>query len=69
MTPTFHPWRREMHFLPCEEAPIRDLLTELDFIEDPKQWGFPFRRGLFQISEDDFRRIANAMNLQMATTD
>ena len=69
MTPTFHPWRRAMHFLPCQEAPIRDLLTELAFIEDPKRWGFPFRRGLFQISEDDFRRIAKAMNLQMATTD
>ena len=69
MTPTFHPWRRGMHFLPCEEVPIRDLLTDLAFIEDPKRWGFPFRRSLFQISRDDFRRIAKAMNLQMATTD
>jgi hypothetical protein len=58
-----------MHFLPCEEAPIRDLLTELAFIEDLNRWGFPFRRGLFQISEDDFRRIAQAMNLQVATTE
>jgi len=65
VTPTFHPWRRAMHFLPCQEAPIRDLLTELTFIEDPKRWGFPFRRGLFQITEDDFQRIAKAMNVQI----
>src|SRR5919112_97750 len=64
MTPTFHPWRRAMHFLPSEEAPIRDLLTELTFIEDPIRWGFPFRRGLFEISKDDLQRIANAMNVQ-----
>jgi len=63
--PTFHPWRRAMRFLPCQEAPIRDLLTELTFIEDPKRWGFPFRRGLLQITEDDFRRIANAVNVQI----
>lgn len=62
VTPTFRPWRRRMEFLACEEAPIRDLLGELAFIEDPKRWGLPFRRGLFRIGEDDFRRIATAMN-------
>ena len=25
MTPDFHPWRRQMEFLPAEEAPIRDV--------------------------------------------
>jgi hypothetical protein len=69
VTPTFHQWRRAMRFLLCQEAPIRDLLTELTFIEDPKRWGFPFRRGLFQITEDDFRRIANAMNVQIGIDD
>ena len=63
MTPTFHPWRR-MQFLACEEAPIQELIGELTFIKDPKRWGFPFRRELFQISEEDFQRIARAMKVR-----
>src|SRR5262245_58468889 len=47
MTPTFHPWRRRMHFLECEDAPIRDLIGQLGFIKDPTRWGMLFRRGLF----------------------
>lgn len=66
MTPTFQPWRRRMEFLDCEEVPIRDLLGELAFIEDPKRWGFPFRRGLFRIGADDFHRIARALNASVA---
>jgi hypothetical protein len=29
---------------------------------DKRRWGFVFRRGLFQIGEADFRRIAAAMH-------
>ena len=65
MTPDFHPWRRRMAFLPCAEAPIQDLIGSLAFIPDPKRWGFPFRRGLFPIGEDDFRRIAGAMKAEI----
>ncbi len=65
MAPDFHPWRRAMRFLPCEETPIRDLLGALDFIPDKTRWGFPFRRGLFEIEEADFRRIAAAMNVTL----
>jgi hypothetical protein len=65
MTPTFQPWRRRMEFLPCQEAPIRDLIGALAFIPDSKRWGYPFRRGLFQIGEEDFRRIADAMRAEI----
>jgi hypothetical protein len=61
MTPTFHPWRRRVEFLPCVEAPIRPLIGELGFIRDKRRWGFPFRRGLFEIGESDFRLIARVM--------
>ncbi len=61
MSPTFHPWRRRVAFLPCQEAPIRPLIPALEFIVDKQRWGFPFRRGLFQIPDDDFQRIAQAM--------
>jgi hypothetical protein len=65
MSPTFHPWRRRVEFFPCEVAPIRGLLAELAFIGDRRNWGFVFRRGLFEIGEDDFRRIASAMKAQL----
>lgn len=63
VSPTFRPWRRAVQFLACEEAPIEGLVAELAFIPDPKRWGFPFRRGLFEIGADDFRRIAEAMTV------
>lgn len=57
----FHPWRRRIRFSACNEAPIQPLIDELGFITNKKQWGFPFRRGLFEIGEADFRVIAQAM--------
>jgi hypothetical protein len=65
MTPTFHPWRRRVQFLACEEASIQDLIRELTFIQDPTRWGFPFRRGLFEIGAEDFQRIAHAMKVHL----
>jgi hypothetical protein len=65
MTPTFHPWRRQVVFLPCEQASIKPLIEDLTFIEDKRQWGFPFRRGLFEIPNEDFHRIALAMKAEI----
>ncbi len=64
MTPSFFPWRRKLDFVPCHEAPIEPLLEALSFIPDKKRWGFPFRRGLFEIPEADFRLIAESMGFQ-----
>jgi hypothetical protein len=63
MSPDFHPWRRKLEPLPCSEAPIAPLLGDLDFIKDKRRWGYIFRRGLFEIGEQDFRRIAAAMRV------
>ena len=41
---------------PCA-APIHPLIESLDFIRDKAQWGWVFRRGFFEISESDFRKI------------
>ncbi len=57
----FHPWRLKVDFLDVLSAPGRPLVANLDFIPDPRRWGFPFRRGLFEIGQADFRRIAEAM--------
>ena len=65
MNPTFKPFRRDVTFLPCQETAIRPLLADLDFIVDKKRWGYPFRRGLFQIGAADFSRIAAAMGVDI----
>ncbi|MCA9987156.1 MAG: EVE domain-containing protein, partial [Anaerolineales bacterium] len=65
MNPTFKPFRRDVAFLPCQETPIRPLLADLEFIVDKKRWGYPFRRGLFQIGAADFSRIAAAMGVDI----
>jgi predicted RNA-binding protein len=64
MSPGFHPWRRRLRFLTCREAPIAPLIEGLSFIRDKRRWGYPFRRGLFEIPESDFRLIGQAMQLQ-----
>ena len=62
MSADFQPWRRAMKFFPCNEAEIKPLIEELKFITNKTQWGFPFRRGLFEIDEADFKTIENAMS-------
>jgi hypothetical protein len=61
MTPSFRPWRRRVEFADCVEAPIQPLIEQLAFIKDKTHWGFPFRRGLFEIDRADFAYIAKAM--------
>lgn len=63
MSPEFHPWRLRIDFLEVTPAPARPLVGELDFIADPKRWGYPFRRGLFEIGRADFLRIAKALGI------
>jgi len=65
MRPDFHPWRRLVEQIQADEAPIRPLIEDLSFLPDKQRWGFPFRRGLFGIGEEDFQRIADAMNAQL----
>jgi len=64
MSPDFHPWRRRIEPLPCQACAIRPLIEQLRFIQDKQRWGYPFRRGLFAISAEDFRLIADAMAVE-----
>ena len=64
-TPDFHPWRQNMSFFESQEASIRPLIEALSFITSKQKWGFPFMRGLFEVSEDDFSVIAKAMNVKI----
>ena len=62
MGPDFHPWRRLVEPVTSHDAPVAPLVKDLTFIRDKGRWGFVFRRGMFEIGEDDFRRIAGAMD-------
>ncbi len=64
VTPVFKPWRRQMAFIGCEETPIEPLIPELAFITDKLNWGLP-RRGLIEIGETDFTKIAHAMEAEV----
>jgi hypothetical protein len=59
--PDVEPWRRRVRWHPCSAVDVRPLLDDLAFVIDKKQWGYPFRRGLFRIDGTDFARIALTM--------
>jgi len=59
--PDFKPWRIAMEFEPTHPADAGPLLEALSFIPDVRQWGLPFRRGLFEVSAEDFAVIRSAM--------
>jgi EVE domain len=61
MTPQFRPYRVDVAFEPCREAPIRPLLDELSFVADKAHWGATLRFGQLKISARDFALIARAM--------
>jgi len=61
----FCPYRRDVAWLPSEEASIRTLLDRLDFTRAKKSWGYQLRFGLFEISEPDMRAIAHAMGARL----
>ncbi|MBT2322476.1 EVE domain-containing protein [Variovorax paradoxus] len=58
----FVAWRRDVGYAAAQETSILPLVDHLDFIEDPKRWGYKFRFGLFEISDHDIHLIAGAMN-------
>lgn len=63
MSPDFIPWRRDVDFLSAKEAPIETLIDSLSFIQNKQRWGFPFRRGCFSISLNDFQLITANMGI------
>ena len=57
----FRPWRRRMHYdRGSVDVPISGLQADLELTQAPN-WGYPLRRGLVELSEHDYGRIARAM--------
>jgi hypothetical protein len=65
VTSTFHPFRRNVDFFDIQEAAVKPMIDELSFIKDPKHWGFPFMRGLFEVPKEDFEKIALACGISL----
>lgn len=61
MAPDFCPFRRDVEYLPVQEASILPLIDRLAFIPNKKSWGYPFRFGFLELPESDFREIATSM--------
>lgn len=61
VSPDFRPWRLQVRFDRVIATAIRPLIEELSFIADKSRWGFPFRRGLFEIEEPDMGVIVRAL--------
>jgi hypothetical protein len=61
MSDSFVPFRRNIRYTDCKETKISSLLEQLSFTRGVKSWGYPFRMGHFEISQQDFRVIADAM--------
>ena len=57
----FVPFRKDVAYVPAQEASILPLVPQFEFVESPQRWGYKFRFGLFDISDHDMRLIAQAM--------
>jgi hypothetical protein len=62
----FRPFRLAVDYLPSHEAPIKPLVPLLTFIRSKTHWGAAFRFGVLRVPEDDFLRIAQAMDCRWA---
>jgi len=57
----FRPFRRDVTYAAAEEASILPLLDKLELTRGKRNWGYPFRFGLLEISKRDFDTISAAM--------
>ena len=61
MTADFCTFRRNIDFYESNDISIIPLIDDLDFIQNKKHWGYPFRFGFFEIKERDFNLISSKM--------
>ena len=66
MAPGCVPHRRDVDFLPCNEASILPLISVLDCITDKKRCGATFHFGILEIKQSDYEQIARVMLLGAA---
>jgi predicted RNA-binding protein len=65
MSEDFCPSRRNIEFFESEPVSILPLINQLDFIQNKKSWGYPFRFGFFEINQHDFDLISQQLLKQL----
>lgn len=68
MFPGFFPFRRDVDWLNSQPVSILPLLDKLEFSRGKRNWAYPFRFGLVEISAHDMAVIAAAMSTLWPTT-
>jgi hypothetical protein len=62
----FRPWRRRVEYdTGAAEVPLVQVQADLELTQGP-YWGYPLRRGVVELSDHDFMRIARAMGSRAA---
>lgn len=61
MSEDFCPSRRNIVFFENEDISILPLINNLEFIQNKKSWGAPFRFGFLEIPKNDFKLISSKM--------
>lgn len=61
VSPDFCPHRIDIEFYASIDVSILPLIHDLNFIVNKQRWGYPFRWGILQIDEYDFKLISNKM--------
>ncbi len=57
--------RRDGEWADAKDAAIAPLLETLDFTKGRSNWGYQLRFGLFEVTEHDFKLIAEAMGAEI----
>jgi hypothetical protein len=57
----FRPFRRDVDYVEAQQVSILPLLERLELTRGKRNWGYPFRLGLVEITKSDFDTISTAM--------
>lgn len=60
----FIPFRRKISYLNSREVLLISIKSKLNFTHE-KNWGYQMRRGLIELSKEDFMTIANSMDVEV----
>lgn len=63
LVPALTPFRRDVEYPQCKTPFILSLIGKLPLHSRLQHWGAPFRIGHFEITEDDFLLIGDAMEV------
>ncbi len=60
----FIPYRRKIEYIQAREVLLSSIKPKLKFTQE-KNWGYQLRRGLVELSKEDFMTIAKSMEVEV----